>query len=165
MAKQRKLTAGEIALARAAFADKIDYKKVRLNDGPGYQPLAHAAFAKGNPAITVGSVVYFKDRYSDDFSAPGQASGSFIHEMTHVWQYQAMSMPVFFARYGAEFVQAEGKPNDMYKYKEETDKFGEAMLEAQANMVQHYSEALWANNAAKKARIAKNLAESGVYGL
>ncbi len=129
------------------------------------QPLAHAAFAKGNPAITVGSVVYFKDRYSDDFSAPGQARGSFIHEMTHVWQYQAMGMPVFFARYGAEFIQAEGKPDDMYKYKEETDGFGDAMLEAQAEMVQHYSEAVWANNAAKKARIARNLADSGVYGL
>jgi len=165
MGKQRKLTAGETALARKAFGNKIRYERVRLCDGPGLQPLAHAAFAKGNPAITVGSTVYFKDRYCDDFSTPGKSAGSFIHEMTHVWQYQTMGMPAFFARYGAEFARVHGKANDMYKYKEETDAFPDAMLEAQADMVQHYSEAVWAANAARTARLAKNMARSGLYGL
>jgi len=165
MGKQRKLTAGEIALAKAAFGDKIDYKKVKLSDGPGLQPLAHAAFSKGNPAITVGSTVYFKQDYCPDFSAPGKNRKSFIHEMTHVWQYRALGLPAFFARYGAEFAKAGGKPDDMYNYKQGTDTFGKAMLEAQAEMVADYSEALWTGNAAATARIAKNMAGSGLYGL
>lgn len=164
MGKQRKLTAGEIALARTVFADQIDYSRVRLSDGPGFQPLAHAAFAKGNPAITVGAVVYFKLGYCPDFSAPGEDRKSFIHEMTHVWQYRRLGLPAFFARYGAEFARVGGKPGDMYKYKE-TDRFGEAMLEAQAKMVEHYGAAVWAGNATQTAKLARNLAGSGLYGL
>jgi uncharacterized protein DUF4157 len=164
MAKQRKLTAGEVALARAAFGDKIDYGRVKLSDGPGNQPIAHAAFAKGNPAITIGATVYFKTGYCPDFSAPGQDRRTFIHEMTHVWQYRMLGMPAFFARYGAEFLQVGGKPNDMYKYKPET-KFGEAMLEAQADIVRDYSMAVWAPDEVKKAKLAKNMAKSGLYGL
>ena len=85
--------------------------------------------------------------------------------MTHVWQYQRMGMPAFFARYGAEFVRAGGKPEEMYKYKRGTEPFGQAMLEAQANMVQHYSEALWTPDPAKQVKLAGNLAKSGLFGL
>jgi len=164
MARQRKLSAGEIALARAAFGDRIAYQRVKLSDGPGAQPLAHAAFARGNPAITVGSAVYFKQDYCPDFSAPGQNRTSFIHEMTHVWQYRSLGMPAFFARYGAEFARVGGRANDMYDYKQGLDKFAQAMLEAQAAMIADYSEALWTANAAATARLAKNMAGSGLYG-
>ena len=164
MRSQRKLTEGEIALARPAFGDRIKYDRVRLADGPGNQPFAHMAFAKGNPAITIGSTVYFKTHYCPDFSAPGEDRKSFIHEMTHVWQYRRLGMPAFFARYGVEFLEVGGKPNDMYKYEAGKAKFGEAMLEAQANMVGDYSEALWTSNAARKALLAKNMAGSGLYG-
>ena len=165
MASQRKLTAAEIALARAAFGNRIDYGKVRFSKGAGLQPLAHAAFAKGNPAITVGSTVYFKNDYCPDFCAPGRNRKSFIHEMTHVWQYQRLGMPAFFARYGADLAKAGGKPGDMYKYKPGTDRFDEAMLEAQAEMVGDYSDAVWRNDAARAATLARNLAGSGLYGL
>lgn len=164
MGKQRKLTAGEIALAKAAFADRIDYSKVRLSDGPGSHPMAHMAFAKGNPAITIGNTVYFKQDYCPDFSAPGRNGRTFMHEMTHVWQYRALGMPAFFARYGAELIQAGGKPNDMYKYKVDT-KFNEAMLEAQAQMVGDYYRAKSQGDAAATARLAANLKGSGVYKL
>ena len=86
---QRPLTAGEIELTRAAFGDRIDYARVKLSDGPGNHPFAHMAFAKGNPAITIGSTVYFKLDFCPDFSAPGRNRKSFLHEMTHVWQSQA----------------------------------------------------------------------------
>lgn len=166
MAKQRKLTAGEIALARAAFGGKIAYDKVKLCDGPGMEPLAHIAFAKGNPAITIGATVYFKKDYSADFSAAAmKAKRSFIHEMTHVWQYEALGMPAFFVRYGKDLVKAKGKPNDMYRYAHGTDRFGKAMLEAQAEMVADYSVALWRGNAAQRAIFAKNMKGSGLYGL
>jgi uncharacterized protein DUF4157 len=165
MGTQRKLTEGEITLARAAFGDKIKYGRVRLSDGPGNNAFAHMAFAKGNPAITIGSTVYFKRDFCPDFSAPGKNRKSYMHEMTHVWQYQTLGMPAFFARYGAEFVQVGGKPGDMYKYTKGVTKFDEAMLEAQANMIGDYSEALWAGNEAGKATIARNVAGSGLYGL
>ena len=164
MGKQRKLTSGEIALARTAFGDKIDYAGVRLSDGPGNSPFAHMAFAKGNPAITIGSTVYLKTDYCPDFSAPGENGRTFMHEMTHVWQYRALGMPAFFARYGVELAQAKGKPNDMYKYSEAT-KFNDAMLEAQAQIVGDYHRAKTDGNAAAAARLAKNLAGSGLYGL
>jgi hypothetical protein len=166
MGRQRTLTAGEIALAKAAFGNKIDYKTVKLCDGPGLEPLAHIAFAKGNPAITVGPIVYFKQDYCPDFSAaPMKSRRSFIHEMTHVWQYAARGMPAFFVRYGKDLARAKGKSGDMYKYAPGTDPFGKAMLEAQAEMVSDYSVALWNANAANLATFAKNMKGSGFYGL
>jgi hypothetical protein len=162
---QRPLTAGEIALGQAAFGGKVDCTRVKLSDGPGNNPFAHMAFAKGNPAITIGSTVYFKQDFCPDFSAPGRNRKSFIHEMAHVWQYRAMGMPAFFLRYGEDLIKAKGRPDDMYNYVPGTAKFGESMLEAQAEMVCDYSEALWTGNAARKTLLAGNLAGSGVYGL
>jgi hypothetical protein len=135
-------------------------------DGPGLEPLAHIAFAKGNPAITVGSTVYFKKDYCPDFSAAAMnGKRSFIHEMAHVWQYSALGMPAFFVRYGKDLAKAKGKPDDMYKYTQGTDPFGKAMLEAQAEMIADYSTALWSANAAQLAKVAKNMKDSGLYGL
>ncbi|HYI64047.1 MAG TPA: DUF4157 domain-containing protein [Allosphingosinicella sp.] len=165
MGKQRRLTAGEIALAKAAFGARIDYDRVKLSDGPGKRFAAHIAFAKGNPAITLGSTVYFKRDYCDDFSGAERNRKTFIHEMTHVWQYQRLGMAKFLLRYGEELAKVGGKPNDMYRYDAGKAKFGGAMLEAQANMVGDYSEALWAANAARIALLAKNMAGSGLYGL
>ena len=89
-----------------------------------------------------------------------------MHEMTHVWQYQALGLGAFFARYGAEFARVHGKPDDMYLYKKGTDAFGQAMLEAQAQMVGDYTAARANPKAkAKRAALEKNLAGSGVYGL
>jgi hypothetical protein len=165
MGKKRGLTAGEIALARAAFGDKIEYGGVKLSDGPGHEPLAHLAFAKGNPAITVGSAVYFKSDYCPDFSAPGRNRKSFIHEMTHVWQYAEMGLAFFFLRYGADLLNVSGNPDDMYVYTHGETPFADAMIEQQAEMVGDYSEALWSRNAARTALFARNMAGSGLYGL
>ena len=164
MGKQRKLTAGETALARTAFGNKIDYAAVRLSDGPGSNAAAHIAFMKGNPAITIGNTIYFKEGFAADFSVAGANGRTFMHEMTHVWQYRTLGMTAFFIRYGADLFQAGGKPDDMYKYGEGT-KFTEAMLEAQAQMVGDYHRATTGGNAEATKRLAKNLAGSGLYGL
>lgn len=165
MAKLRKLTPGEIALARTAFANKIDYSRVVLNDGPGTEALAHIAFAKGNSAITVDSSIYFKADYCPDFSAPGKNRQVFIHEMTHVWQYQTMGLAAFALRYGADLLAAKGKPDAMYNYTAGTTRFGTAMLEAQAQMTCDYGAASWANDTKRLAKLAANLAGSGFYNL
>jgi Domain of unknown function (DUF4157) len=165
MARQRPLTAGEIALARAAFADGVDYSRVRLSDGPGLQPLAHIAFAKGNPAITVGKAIYFKTGYCPDFSAGGADRRGFIHEMTHVWQYRRLGLPAFAARYGADFLHVGGRADDMYRYVHGKAPFADAMIEAQAEMVADYSVALWNGDPAALATFGRNLERSGLYGL
>lgn len=164
VSQQRGLVPGEVSLATAAFGSKIDYGKVKISDGPANHPFAHMAFAKGNPAITIGSTIYFKIGYCTDFSAAGEDRRSFIHEMTHVWQYQAMGMPAFFLRYGADFLGAGGDADAMYEYPE-AQSFADAMIEAQAEMVANYSTALWSGAAAERTKRARNLAGSGVYGL
>ena len=164
MGKRRKLTEGEIALARKAFGDKIDYSKVDIVEGAALNIPAHLAFLNGNPAITMGSTIYFKKGYCDDFADPATKQYSYMHEMTHVWQWQKLGWTRFLLRYGREFLKVRGKAGDMYIYENDTKAFGESMLEAQANMVQHYSQALWAKNESKKGGVAKRLADSGLYG-
>jgi len=79
----RPLTIGETALAKSVFGDSIDYAAVTINDGKfaGFHPEGTAMAPNGN--------LYMYGCYSDDYSTRepyGQAL--FIHEMTHVWQYQ-----------------------------------------------------------------------------
>ena len=166
MARRRRLTDGEIALARAAFAGRIDYRRVRLVDGAAVNPVAGIAFFKGHPAIALGSTLYFRRDYRDDFAvAERRAAKSFLHEMTHVWQYQQMGKARFLLRYARELAAAGFNSRAMYEYGWGRTRFGEAMLEAQAEMVADYSEALWSMNEAGKAVFARNLAGSGLYGL
>ncbi|MEA3029109.1 MAG: hypothetical protein QOG13_434 [Sphingomonadales bacterium] len=161
---ERVLTGGETALAKAAHGDKIAYPGVRIVDGPGTSFAAHIAFMRGNPAITLGSTIYYKLWYTADFAGPNTNAGSFLHEMTHVWQYAVLGQGPFFARYTKELAKA-GNPDKLYEYKAGVDLFTKATLEAQAQMVEDYSRALWGKNAAGIALLAKNLAGSGVYGL
>lgn len=79
----RSLTSGEIALARGVFGDAIDYSQVRVTAGKflPFQPRGTAMAPEGN--------LYMYGCYSDDFSQmPLSQQGHFIHEMTHVWQFQ-----------------------------------------------------------------------------
>ena len=161
----RRLTANEIALARAAYGDGIDYARVILRDGPGLHPFAHIAFAFGNPAIAIGSTIYFGRDFCTDCSAAGRDRTNFIHEMAHVWQYRALGMVHFFLRYLIEFARAKGRPATLYAYRPGVTPFGLATLEAQAEMASHYGEALWTGDGARQALLARNLAGSGLYGL
>lgn len=99
--KLRPLTSGEIAMCKKVFKDSIEYTKVRIINEqflPKQQvpmtPLGHAHYPDGMKG---------RDKYQNDFSNPQfkenpiQSDGSdwrikskltFIHEMTHVWQYQ-----------------------------------------------------------------------------
>ena len=83
---ERRLTEGEIALARSVFGDAIDYGKVTIRRRKFFplQPRQTTMAPRGH--------LYFHplgDVYSDDFSAePVLKAGLFIHELTHVWQTQ-----------------------------------------------------------------------------
>lgn len=82
----RPLTPDEIALARLVFRDAIDYSMVRIHARPylpfGLQP-PHTAMAPN------GSLYFPPACHQDDFAACGIPDQMwFIHEMTHVWQFQ-----------------------------------------------------------------------------
>lgn len=82
---KRLLTSGEIAMSRLIFKDAIDYSKVWIHLGG----LIHTK--TGNAMTPAGEIYLPKDDYlkTPDYSkALGQDRHWFIHEMTHVWQYQ-----------------------------------------------------------------------------
>ena len=159
---KRPLTAGERALFEAARPDHgIDLDRVRICDGHGGNLAARAAFRRGNPAICTGRTIFFDEGYHwPDFSAQTWLHDTFMHEMTHVWQWRRMGRIRFLARYARDLIRVRGRVNDMYKYGE-GDRFPAAMIEAQAAMVGHYA----GGNEERRARLANNLAGSGFYGL
>jgi Rhs element Vgr protein len=86
--KKRALTSGEIAMARTVFKDAINYSKVKVHRGGWWLFVGFQ-----NTAVTPNGEMYFPEStkfYRDDFSATdrGRDKALFMHEMTHVWQYQ-----------------------------------------------------------------------------
>ncbi|OOR88177.1 hypothetical protein B0181_08810 [Moraxella caviae] len=80
----RHLTAGEITLARSVFGVLMNYEKVRIVNYP-YLP-----WQTDDVLIAPNGWVFVSDKhYQDDFSQCGARYAQvFIHEMTHVFQYQ-----------------------------------------------------------------------------
>ena len=161
---RRALTEDEIALAKATFGARIDYGIVALRNGSGGNPIAW--FALRGPrtdAITLIRTIFFK-RLGEDFSKDGRA-GLFLHEMTHIWQYQALGALGFYWRYLMELLRAGLRQNDLYLYEPGKTAFSDARLEAQAQMVQDYHDVRAGGDEAKLVEIARNLAGSGFHGL
>jgi hypothetical protein len=160
----RPLTAQEIALCRSIFPDELPYAAVRLCDGPGSNLAAKMAFGRGNTAITLRRKLYFRVRYCADFSEGDEkAQHLFVHEMTHVWQWQRLGVVRFLLRYARELLARKGDANAMYKYERGVTPFGEAMLEAQAQMAGDYRWVAITGDEKEKALIAKCLAGSGFF--
>lgn len=124
-ADDRLLTAGEVALARSVFGDRIDYALVRI---------ARRKWAFFQPRETVmaptGSIHFHPrgTRYRDDFAAGNLGDqGLFVHEMVHVWQHQkGILLPLArhpFCRY--DYAIRPGQPLHRYG------------IEQQAEIVRH----------------------------
>ncbi|MEA3051342.1 MAG: hypothetical protein QOG72_245 [Sphingomonadales bacterium] len=161
----RVLTPGEIALLRDSFPRLLPYDRVRLRFGHGGNPAAMAAFRNGNTAITLRRTVYFRTHYSEDFADGDVAAQSlFHHEMTHVWQYAALGLARFLARYARDLVACRFSPSAMYRYDEGETAFAGARIEAQAQMVGDFCRARLLGDTARQARLARNLEGSGFFG-
>lgn len=79
----RRLTDGEIALARTVFGDAIDYARVQIHNGK-FIPLQPA-----DTGMAPNGSLYMPGRlYRADYAADRSLQALFIHEMTHVWQFQ-----------------------------------------------------------------------------
>ncbi|WP_241186019.1 type IV secretion protein Rhs [Enterobacter asburiae] len=84
----RRMTLGEIAMARRVFGDSIVYSRVWIHCD-SYLPFG---LQKQNYAMTPnGELWYRKSMYREDFSANSvfiEDKYVFIHELGHVWQHQ-----------------------------------------------------------------------------
>ena len=161
---RRPLTGGEVALARAAFGDGLDYSRVRLCQGAGGNPGAHMAFrTPGVDAITLIGTIFFRGGLVEDFAREGDAS-LFMHEMTHIWQYQRLGVLPFALRYLNELEACNFDRKCLYHYDCGQTAFGEARLEAQAQIVQDYGLALGAGQTGQAQALRRNLAGSGLFG-
>lgn len=82
----RKLTSGEIDLAKQLYQDSIDYTIVKIHN-ESYLPFD---MQSNNVAMTPnGEMYYMKDTYKDDFSSVKiSLQHLFMHEIMHVWQHQ-----------------------------------------------------------------------------
>jgi hypothetical protein len=80
----RTLTFGEEQFARTIFGNSINYNDVRVHNGTSN------SFQGSSTTVTPNGELYCADNYCDDFSKVSRSH--FIHEMTHVWQYQATPM-------------------------------------------------------------------------
>ena len=85
---ERLLTSGEIAMCQQIFKNAIDYSKVRIVRGG----LLGLTALTGNAMTPEGFIHLPSNEYMNtpDFSIALDAIDKhwFIHEMTHVWQYQ-----------------------------------------------------------------------------
>lgn len=82
----RNLTAGELRIARTVFKDAINYGMVKVYNGE-YFPFG---MQDDDTAVTPNGNMYWpKKIFKEDFSSQSpEIQNWFIHEMTHVWQYQ-----------------------------------------------------------------------------
>lgn len=80
----RSLTADEIALAKRVFGELIDYGRVRIVNYP-YVP-----WQSDEVFIAPNGFIFVSDKhYKDDYTKYGKSYEQvFVHEMTHVMQYQ-----------------------------------------------------------------------------
>ena len=122
----RRLTSAEIAVARGVFANSIDFSRVRLI------PTRILEYR------TVGNAI----RVPRDFTMRDQEMAqTFIHELTHVWQYQHggtsyLSVSLV-SQIGAQF--AHGNRNFAYAYRITPDlSFFSFSPEQQAMLVENY---------------------------
>jgi len=84
---RRRLTSREIDLAGSVFGSTVDYSRVTIRKW-GY----FLGFQFSGTLVTPNGHIYAPPRggmYSDDYSQERtEVRAVFIHEMTHVWQFQ-----------------------------------------------------------------------------
>lgn len=165
----RVLTAGERSNAVKAFGASAWplVSKAMVSNGFGQNPIALLAFLNGNPAITLGNTIYCKATYwKANFAASRAGLPLFLHEFTHVIQWDRMGFSTFIRRYSRE-KKTCGSAEAMYDYAHRSTDFGHETLEGQAQMVEDYTRVLMHAPGADRIapELKRRLAGSRVYGL
>jgi type VI secretion system secreted protein VgrG len=133
----RPLTEGEIAMITPIFRDGIDYTHVRVIDNSfPLQP--------ENVYMTPRGHIYAPGTlYSSDFSKGSYGTRStFVHEMTHVWQFtNGMDL---IARGAIETLKYRGNYEKAYPYELAADRdLVEYGMEQQASLVEDYFDVMY----------------------
>ena len=154
---RRPLTEGERQLVTKVFGP-LELDRVRLCAGAGLNPFAEIAFRHTSAdAITLVRTIFFKAGPAADFSTDAGQKPLFLHEMTHIWQYQKLGVIRFGLRYLRDLVARGFNRDALYKYESGKTAFRTATLEAQAQMVQDYAAG------GDRKRLDANLAGSGLF--
>ncbi|PZO87515.1 MAG: hypothetical protein DI626_03785 [Micavibrio aeruginosavorus] len=129
----RKLTAGEIKMAKTIFQDSINYKDVRIFLHP------YSISRLGAPATAPDGKIYIHNPvlWSDDYaSAPLRLQKTYIHEMTHVWQHQQGRQMV--AETAALWLQSPFNYSSQYNYEFDGRDYLAYSHEQQAKMAETF---------------------------
>ncbi len=120
--KSRSMTEGEKKLARTIFKERINYERIKVIDG-AYIPTSRPHVSPS------GDIYYPGGSYMSDFSTADHVTKAvFMHELTHVYQYQieTYSLLSFIFDRNYEYTLIPGKS------------FGEYGLEQQGQIVEDY---------------------------
>lgn len=146
---KRKLTSGEVQMARTMFKDSIDYDLVFICRGGIFHNVTGNARTLGNE-ITLPTKSYndYPDFYNSSVSQTKK--NWFIHEMAHIWQYQTsyntlLAGVCIFAR--GDYFGTDAKHNgkavnkpmayDLHIIDDKKD-FPDYKMEQQAILIEHY---------------------------
>lgn len=129
----RKLTSGEIAIAKRVFNNSINYSTVVIHNGK------YAFYQPDNSGMTPKGEIYVHGAYQSDYSTSTQQGKAFyVHEMVHIWQYQLKIMNLTTAaiaesfRHGFDYDEA-------YKYTLDAAKdLLDYRIEQQASIIEDY---------------------------
>lgn len=136
----RGLTEGEVALLQPYFGAALDYGAVKIHSSG----LTDTIAAEGFEVFTVGNTIFYTDRdYRDDFSKGGMR-GTFIHEITHVWQQQNCQKDnVFHTMFNTMRSKFGWSPEQNYEYELQAGKdLTGYHAEHQASIVEDYDRVL-----------------------
>ncbi len=132
--RYRSLTIGEIDMLKTLFSDSVNYSLVKIYKDK-FLP-----FQNKNIAMSLNGNIYFDEtHHQNDFSLSSNSNKMwFIHEMTHVWQYQNGFNLI---KNALKFLlKGQYKNGEIYCYgdKCEIKPFCEFNFEQQATMIEHY---------------------------
>lgn len=167
----RRLNPAERALVVKIHGMVVNPDDVRIVRGPGYSPLAKAAFLHGNPAITIGNTIYINYHYYDltprDLTSSEDGINMLAHEYMHVTQYKRFGYGNFTRRYVADLDANNYDPEKTYAYQNRKLDFAHEPLEGQAQIVGDYTSDRLSANPAHRAQaklLQPRLRGTGIYG-
>ena len=143
---KRFLTAREIILAREVFKDSIDYSKVKIINGG----LLGIPSTSKNAMTPFGSIHLPSDDYKNvkDFGSKDTKATLkiwFIHEMTHVWQFQhGFNNAGVGINTGINGGYTDRSLAYKYSLSDKNKEFNEYNMEQQAEIISHYFDATYA---------------------
>jgi len=152
----RKLTPGEIAMARLVYKDSLDYDSITVSD-ERFAPLQSPG-----TAMAPNGHLYMYGCYRADYSAGNlQHKTLFIHEMGHVWQKQnrVLNPIITFVKlnlthkfnYAAAYAYTLEPGKDLLAYN----------MEQQASIIEEYFELVHGGHNSRYAKCRNNLSADG----